>query len=252
MAHLSELVAYCDRILNTLSIRDYAQALNGLQLESRSGVVHKIVAAVDASSAVIQEAAKDRHVLLLVHHGLFWQGAQPLRAGYFKKISTAIESEMAVYSSHLPLDVHSEFGNNVLLAKEIGMRNLTPFMESKGTAMGLQGGWSGSVDELRQILEKAVGGRVHVAQADARPIRRIGLVTGGAGSEIIAAAASGVDAFVTGEGPHWSYPLAQELGVHLLYAGHYATETFGVKAFGQHLAKTFGLDYAFIDSPTGL
>ena len=249
MADLSELVAYLEAELKTSSIKDYPGALNGLQLEN-GGKVERIVAAVDASLAVIEAAAERGPGLLLVHHGMFWQGVQPIRGPLFRKLKVAMDAGLAIYSSHLPLDLHPELGNNVQLARAVGLTEMQPFMESKGTAMGLKGKWLGSRQELVERVSKAVDGPVHLCPGGTEQIASVGLVTGGAGSEV--AQAVGVDAFITGEGPHWSYPLAEELGMNVLYAGHYATETFGVKAFAADLSARFGIPWSFLDRPTGL
>lgn len=251
MVSLDEVVALLDLELRTAEIADYPGALNGLQL-ANGGSISRIVAAVDASLPVIEKAARGGPGLLIVHHGMFWQGAQPITGALFRKIKTAMESGLAIYSSHLPLDFHSEWGNNVLLANAIGLTHLRPFMETKGRAMGLAGEWQGTRDELKERLEGAVQGRVHVCPGGREFISSVGVVTGGAGSEVAQAAAGGVDAFVTGEGPHWSFPLAEELGINVFYAGHYATETFGVKALAAMLSSRYGLPWTFVDHPTGL
>ncbi|MFT4175706.1 MAG: Nif3-like dinuclear metal center hexameric protein [Luteolibacter sp.] len=251
MIELRRLAEYLDEELKIASITDYPGAVNGLQLENR-GQVARIVAAVDASLSVVEEAAKGEPAFLLVHHGLFWQGARPIRAGLYRKLKTALDAELAIYSAHLPLDFHPIWGNNVLLAQAIGLENMRPFLESKGVAMGLCGEWHGTRDELASRIGQAVGGKVHVCPGGKDRIETVGLVTGGAGSEVAKVAATRVDAFVTGEGPHWSYPLAEELGLNVFYAGHYATETFGVKALAEELSSRFGLPWSFIDRPTGL
>jgi len=251
MASLAEIVSFLDRELNTAGIPDYSGAMNGLQLENSSGKVGRIIAAVDASLPVIEAAAAGGDGLLVVHHGMFWQEAQPIKGAFFKKIKTAMDAGLAVYSSHLPLDVHPCWGNNVCLAKALGITGMEPFLDWKGLPMGLKGDWHGTRSELASLLGSAVEGPVHVCPGGNERISSIGLVTGGAGSEVAAAAATGVDAFVTGEGPHWSYVLAEELGINLFYAGHYATETFGVKAIASDLAAKYGLEWRFLDHPSG-
>jgi dinuclear metal center YbgI/SA1388 family protein len=251
MATLDEMVGFMDRELGIGEIPDYPGAVNGLQL-ANDGQVGRIVAAVDASLAVVKEAALGGPGLLLVHHGMFWQGVQPVRGALFHKLKTAMDAGLAIYSAHLPLDVHPEWGNNICLARALGLDAPQPFLEWKGSYLGLQGEWNGTRDELRQRLAATVGGPVHVCAGGRDRIRRIGLVTGGAGSEVAAAAAAGLDAFISGEGPHWSFPLAEELGLNVLLAGHYATETFGVKALAAELSRRFGVPWSFIDRPTGL
>jgi len=163
-----------------------------------------------------------------------------------------MDAGLAVYSAHLPLDVHPEWGNNIQLAKAIGLIDPQPFFEWKGIQLGLRGAWQGDRAALAAALENAVGGKVHVCPGGTEDIASIGLMTGGAGSEVAKAAAAGVDTFISGEGPHWSHPLALELGVNLLLAGHYATETYGVRALAAELSGRFALPWTFIDQPSGL
>ncbi len=248
---LATIVAFLDTELRTHEIPDYPGAINGLQLENR-GSVRKVVAAVDASLPVIERAAAAGASLLLVHHGLFWQGAKPLTGARLEKLRVALNADMAVYSAHLPLDIHPKFGNNALLANAINLRENSPFLEWKGIHLGLTGITEASRDEFVRQVSAAVGGPVHLCPAGPPVVRTVGVVTGGAGSEVEAAAAAGIDTFVTGEGPHWSYPLAEELGINVIYAGHYATETFGVRALATELAQRFALNCEFIDHPTGL
>lgn len=241
-----------DRELDLAAIPDYPGAVNGLQL-ANGGAVERMVTAVDASLAVVEAAAAGGPGLLLVHHGMFWQGAQPVRGAFYRKLKTAMDAGLAIYSAHLPLDLHPEWGNNICLARAIGMHTVEPFLDWKGAAMGLRGKWEGSREELRERLAAAVGGGpVRLCPGGPERIRTVGLVTGGAGTEVARAAAAGVDVFISGEGPHWSFPLAEELGLNVMLAGHYATETFGVKALGAELARRFKLPWAFVDRPTGL
>lgn len=251
MADLHDMVAFLDRELRTAAISDYPGAVNGLQL-SNDGQIHRIVAAVDASLPVIEKACGGPPALLIVHHGMFWQGTQPLTGPFYRKIKAAMDGGLAVYSSHLPLDVHPVWGNNIQLAQAIGLSEIGPFLSKKGASMGLAGSWEGSRVDLVKKLETCLGGKVHLCPAGPERIARLGIVTGGAGSEVAAAAAEGVDTFVTGEGPHWTYSMAEELGMNLIYGGHYATETFGVKALAAALASRFGLDWSFVDHPSGL
>lgn len=251
MANLTEMVAFMDRELKVSAIPDYPGAVNGLQLANH-GEIHRIVAAVDASLPVIEEAAAGGPGLLIVHHGMFWQGVQPLTGPFYRKIKIAMDAGLAIYSAHLPLDIHLVWGNNIQLAQAIGLIDPQPFFEWKGIQLGLRGTWQGSRVELAKTLENAVNRRVHVCPGGPGKINTVGLITGGAGSEVAKAAAAGVDTFISGEGPHWSHPLALELGVNLLLAGHYATETYGVQALGEYLSRSFGLPWSFIDQPSGL
>ena len=251
MAELKEIVDFLDANLRVAELPDYPGAMNGLQLEN-GGTVRRVAAAVDASLPVIRKAVDAGADLLVVHHGMFWQGAQPWTGVVYRKLKLAMDAGLAVYASHLPLDVHPEWGNNALLAAALGIEVDGSFLDWKGLKTGLLGVMEDSREGLRERLEAAVAGPVHVCPGGPGFIRRVGLCTGGAGSQVAAAAAAGVDAFITGEGPHWSHPLAEELGIDVFYAGHYATETFGVRRLGTVLAERFGVEAVFIDHPTGL
>ncbi len=251
MAGLNDLVDFLDTELNISEIPDYPGALNGLQLEN-SGKVTKVGAAVDASLPVIEKAVREGVDLLLVHHGMFWQGAQPVTRAHYRKLKLAIDAGMAIYSAHIPLDVHPQWGNNALLAKAVELQDPQPFFPWKGIELGLQGTRGGTLPELTKKLEAVLGSPVHTCPGGDEYVGRVGIITGGAGSEVAAVHASGIDTFITGEGPHWSYTLAEELNINVLYGGHYATETFGVKALTEQLAERFKLQHTLIDHPTGL
>ncbi|MEO7933818.1 MAG: Nif3-like dinuclear metal center hexameric protein [Chthoniobacterales bacterium] len=248
---LDSLVHHLDAELRTGEIADWSGALNGLQLEN-DGSVNRIGAAVDATLPVIEKAIGMGVDCLLVHHGLFWAGAQPVRGALYRKFKAAMDANLAIYSSHLPLDLHPTLGNNIQLATRLGLTQLAPFFPEKGQLIGIRGVCEMHRDELIVLLEETLGTRPHLAPGGPAIVREVGIVTGGAGAEIARAAAAGLDTFITGEGPHHSYGMAEELGLNLFYGGHYATETFGVKALARHVAVTFDLPWQFIDHPTGL
>ena len=250
-ASLRQIVAHCDQLLRTPDINDYDGAVNGLQVENR-GSISGIAAAVDASPATIRKAIEDGANLLLAHHGLFWSKRQPWTGKHYALLRLLLENDVAVYSSHLPLDMHSRLGNNAQLAGALGLRNLKPFFRVKEQFLGLQSTSSVPRDELARRLANVTKQEAKILPGGPKVCRRIGVVTGGAGAEVTLAANEGVDTFITGEGPHWTYALAEELGVNVLYGGHYATETFGVKALAAHLSKKFRVPWTFIDHPTGL
>lgn len=248
---LHDIVRYSDRLLRTGRINDYSGAVNGLQMENL-GRVSRIAAAVDASHSTIKLAIASGADLLIVHHGLFWSPRQPWTGKTYELLQLLTENNLAVYSSHLPLDLHPKLGNNANLCAAVRLRNPRPFFHDKGLAIGLKIRTKISLDELSRRLQQAVGGRPTIIPGGPPACRVIGIVTGGAGAELKRAAEEGVDTFITGEGPHWTYALAEELGVNLLYGGHYATETFGVKALARHLSGRFKIPWSFIDYPTGL
>jgi len=250
-APLNKIAAHCDQILRTRDIGDYDGAANGLQVEN-SGAVTKIAATVDASLATIQLAIAANADLLIVHHGLFWASRQPWTGKNHELLRVLVENNLAIYSSHLPLDAHRSLGNNAQLCAALGLKNLKPFFESHGQSIGFKSRTKISRNDLAAKLERATGAKPKIIPGGNDICENIGVVTGGAGGELKIAESEGVDTFITGEGPHWTFALAEELGLNVFYGGHYATETFGVKALAAHLAKKFKLPWKFLDHPTGL
>ena len=222
-----------------------------MQVENR-GAVTRIAAAVDASLATVRLAAAAKADLLLVHHGLFWAHAHPWTGKRYETIRCLIDNNLAVYSSHLPLDAHPRLGNNAQLCAALGLKKLRPFFESHGQCIGFQATTRISRADLAGRLARATGTKPRVIPGGPPICHRIGVVSGGAGDDLQTAADEGVDTFITGEGPHWTYALAEELGLNVLYGGHYATETFGVKALAAHLSARFNVPWTFLDHPTGL
>lgn len=248
---LSEISQYLDEYLRIREIGDWPNALNGLQIEN-SGRVTKIGAAVDVSTRVLMAAAEKDVDLLLVHHGLFWPGLQAVTGALHRQLRIAFENDIALYSAHLPLDVHPKVGNNALLAAALGLKSPKPFLEEKGQPIGLKIRASLTRDELFRKLRAAIAGPVQTFHFGPTKTRTIGIITGGAGAEIFRVAQENIDTFITGEAPHWATVAAEELGINLLLGGHYATETFGVKALAAHLSKRFKPRWEFLDFPTGL
>jgi dinuclear metal center YbgI/SA1388 family protein len=248
---LNRIVRYCDQLLRTSETQDFDGAANGLQVEN-PGTVTRIAAAVDASLATVKMAIAAKADLLLVHHGLFWGASHPWTGKRYELLRVLLENGVAIYSSHLPLDAHPRLGNNAQLCAALGLKTLRPFFFDHGQYIGLQSLTNISRNDLASCLKQATGDRVLVIPGGPELCRRVGVVTGGAGAELRTAAREGVDTFVTGEGPHWSYALAEELGMNVFYGGHYATETFGVRALADHLSRRFKLPWVFLDHPTGL
>ena len=250
---LTDLVSHLDSELRIPEIADYSPALNGLQLESTHGKVTKIVAAVDATLPVMRKAVDVGADLLIVHHGMFWSGLQPWTGPVFQKLKVCHDSGLAVYSCHLPLDVHPTLGNNAQIAQALGLTPTGGFLEYKGNAVGVTAEVGMPLDDLVAKFKASLdGAAVHVCAGGPTTTKKIGISSGGSGSEVAAAAKAGIDTFITGEGPHWSYTLAEELGINVLYGGHYATETFGVKALAAHIERKFGIPWEFVDHPTGM
>lgn len=252
MASLESIIATASAELNLAEIPDYPAAHNGLQLTNGTGEVTRIAAAVDASLPVIRKAIDRGGDLLVVHHGMFWSGARMITGAQYEKLKLAFDHNLAIFSAHIPLDVHPEIGNNVRLAAALGLPAPEPFFEWKGIRLGMRAQTEMELESLVRKVTEATGAAAHVCPGGPEIVRSVGIITGGAGAEIFAAAATGIDTFITGEGPHWSYTAAEELGINVIYGGHYGTETFGVKALSERLAKRFALPWEFIDHPTGL
>ncbi len=248
---LDEVVRYLDEYLRIREIADDRHALNGLQVEN-GGEVHRVAAAVDACQATVSAAAELGADLLLVHHGLFWAGLEPLTGRTFRRVSGLIGHGIALYSAHLPLDRHPVVGNNALLARRLGMEPSGEFGDYLGAPLGTWGERDIGRDALRDRLAEALNGSVKVLPGGPARCRRIGVITGAAGGYVRQARDAGLDTLITGEAHHWTYFDAEEYGVNVMLAGHYATETLGVQALAAHVAERFGLPWAFIDHPTGL
>jgi dinuclear metal center YbgI/SA1388 family protein len=248
---LASLVSYLNDYLRLAEIGDEPSALNGLQVEN-SGEVHHVAVAVDACQATIDQAAERGADLMIVHHGLFWNGLRPMVGRDYRRFAALIRHNIALYSAHIPLDRHPEVGNNVALARLLGMEVRGWFGDYRGSPIGT---W-GEVDLTRQALAdrlgEVLGSAPRVLPGGPERVRRVGIITGAAGSMIRDAVEAGLDAFVTGEGKHSTFADAEELGVNVYYAGHYATETLGVKALAEHVAERFQLPWSFIDHPSGL
>jgi dinuclear metal center YbgI/SA1388 family protein len=248
---LDEVVAYLDSYLRIADLPDAAQALNGLQLEN-AGEVRKLAVAVDASVAACDQAVERGCDLLLVHHGLFWDGNKPVTGRRYRKLDKLMRSGVAVYSAHIPLDVHPDVGNNAVLARELGIQVEGTFGKYDGIQLGLWGSLDTRREALCARLDELLGVRVRMFAGGPEHLKRVGVISGAAGSMINDAIAAGLDGYVTGEGAHHTYFDAMEGGINVYYGGHYATETWGVKALAAHLQAKFGLPWDFLHLPTGL
>jgi len=252
-ASLRDIVAFADHLLSPARFRDWDGAQNGLQFESR-GPIRKIGAAVDGTLAVARMAIEAQCDLLVVHHGLFWGKSTPWTGRRADLIRCLVEADLAVYSQHLPLDAHPRLGNAAGLAKALGFRRWSPFFAHHDEHIGVQVRPTKPLlrTELAARLTTALGTPPRLLPGGPEWCHRIGICTGGAGAELQKAASEGVDTFITGEGPHWTFALAEEAGINTFYGGHYATETFGVRALSEALSRKFGIPWTFLDHPTGL
>jgi dinuclear metal center YbgI/SA1388 family protein len=258
MASLAEIARFCDALLGVPGFPDDARALNGIQVDTSADVA-RVAAAVDARERTIAAAATAGAQLLIVHHGLFWGGLTPVRGAQLRRFDALLRGGVGVYSAHLPLDAHPEIGNGALLAAELGLDPAGGFGRHLGVEVGVHG--STSAVETAQLVARArafaerYGGSVRTSLLPpGRTTTRWAIVTGaGADSDTLAEAAQrGIDTLIVGEGPHHTAITAEEMGLVVIYAGHYATETLGVQALARRVADTFGLAWEFVHEPTGL
>ena len=254
---LERIAQDLDALLRTSETPDYKTALNGVQLANRTPIT-KVAAAVDCSRFTIEQTIAQGANLLLVHHGLFWGGLQPLTGPHLERVRLLIDHDVALYAAHLPLDAHERIGNSRLLAGALGLEPTAGFARHEHIFCGVRGTTTlptATVLDRCQRFSATHGG---TAIASAMPADRMtkhwAICTGaGAGHSTIAeAVALGVDTLIVGEGPHWSAVDAPEKGLVIIYAGHYATETLGVRALADHVTATFGLPWSWISAPTGL
>ncbi|HSR14996.1 MAG TPA: Nif3-like dinuclear metal center hexameric protein [Gemmatimonadales bacterium] len=260
--NLDQIVSYLDQYLRIADLPDSGTAVNGLQV-ANTGTIGRVVAAVDISQAAINDIVTRRKhrvatgsteapPLVLVHHGLFWDGSYAVTGRRYRRLKALLDADIAVYGAHIPLDVHPEVGNNAVLARELELADPFPFGDYKGVLLGIGGDRAMPRADLAGWLERRLKTSVRLIPGGPETTRRIGVITGAAGSMILAARDAGCDTFVTGEGAHHTFFDAMEFGVNVLYAGHYATEQVGVEALARHLSERFGLPWEFVDHPTGM
>lgn len=246
-----------DTLLRVHETPDYPTALNGVQVAHR-GPVTKIAAAVDCSARTIQAAADAGANLLLVHHGLFWGGLQPITGLLHTRLRLLFDHDIAVYAAHLPLDAHERFGNSRLLALELGLVPTAGFGRYETIHCGVLGDTNQPTDSLLgglRTFARAHGGDALASPHSSGRLTQRWAICSGAGATadtIREAVAHGVDTLITGEGPHWSAVEADERGLVIIYAGHYATETLGVRSLAEHVATRYALPWTFLSAPTGL
>lgn len=254
---LGSLVDALDDELRTRETPDSGVALNGLQVANR-GQVTSIAVAVDASLASIQAAASCGADLLIVHHGLFWAGTQPIVGKNYQRVQALIENNIALYSTHIPLDMHPTLGNNVLLAEALALTPSAPFARYKGVDIGVRGVCDEPTDAIVQratAYAATYGGTVRVSLPTGNRRTRHWAICSGMGvspESLLEARLAGVDTLIVGEGTHHSAVDSAEHDVCVVYAGHYATETLGVQALGRWIERRFEIPWKFLLLPTGL
>jgi dinuclear metal center YbgI/SA1388 family protein len=247
MVELRELVSYCDTLLDSGAFPDYCP--NGLQVEGR-GRVRRLVTGVTASQALVDAAVAADADAILVHHGYFWKGEDPCVTGMKRRrLAALLAADIGLIAYHLPLDAHPEVGNNTRLGALLGFPIDGRFGTGHGPDIACHGALSHplTASACAEHIAVALGRMPQFVSGGDHPIRRIGWCTGAAQSYIEAAAALGLDAFVSGEISEQTVHVARECGIHFYAAGHHASERYGVQALGDHLAARFALEHRFID-----
>ena len=246
-----DLVAYLNEFLDVRTIQDRSN--NGLQVEG-AGEVEHLALVVDASLAAFEGARRAGAQMLIVHHGLFWSEPIMVAGIHRRRLAVLLEAAISLYAVHLPLDFHGEVGNNATLARWLALEDAGGFGDYKGQPAGVAGALPAelSLEAFAEQVEDTLGEPVVQVWPFGRPrVRRVGIVSGGAGFLVDQAAEAGVDVYLTGEVNHGVYHRARELGLNVVFGGHYATETAGLKALAGHLAERFHLETTFLDLPTG-
>jgi len=249
VASRDQIVRFCDQLLEIESFEDYGP--NGLQVPGTAEVT-RVATGVSANLAFLEAAIESGAELALVHHGLFWGGdPQALSERMAGRLRALLAGGTSLAAYHLPLDAHREIGNNALLCERLGFERGDSFSLFKGRPIGVIGRDDGGVDpeELRRRVAELTGREPLMFATGPDRVRSIGIVSGGASGQVADAVELGLDAFITGEPSEPAMADADEGGIHFIAAGHYATETFGVRRLGDLVAERFGVGHEFIDVP---
>ena len=248
---LDEIVHYCDERTERHGVPDFPGAENGLQV-ANDGQVTKVGAAVDAGFEPFRMAATSGIDFLIVHHGLYWTPPLPLVGHAYEKVKFLLDSNLALYGSHLPLDCHPEIGNNAILARKLELTPCGTFLPHEGVDISLVAEGSESRDNLRSKLENLFPQGITAMEFGSEKPERIAILTGSGQSAVDQILDAGADTLVTGELRQHHFNLAQELHLNLYACGHYATETFGVDALAREVSEKFDLPYEFVETPCPL
>ncbi|OHD76555.1 MAG: Nif3-like dinuclear metal center hexameric protein [Spirochaetes bacterium RIFOXYC1_FULL_54_7] len=251
---IQEFESWASGLLDIAAFGKVDDSLNGLQVGRSDGALRKLAFAVDASLETIRRAKEAGAQALFVHHGLFWGKPLPVTGNLLARLSVLLEADMALYACHLPLDAHAELGNNAVLARMLGLKDIQPFGEYHGIKIGFKGILDPSLDlgaVVRKVLPAGDQART-ILPFGPQSIAKVAVVSGGAPFELLQAAAEGQDLYITGEPSHSIYHEAAESRINFIAAGHYATEVHGVKAVAERVSRDLGLETVFIEQPTGL
>ena len=246
-------------INNFLRKEDYEKdiSLNGIQIQNSapdSKQIKKVAFAVDACEATALAAAKAGADILFVHHGLFWGHCQTITGSFYKRISSFINNDLALCAYHIPLDANNPYGNNFGLAAKLGLVNCEQFGSWRGMILGVKGELpcECTLEEIeRKLLRPGKSSRA-VLNFGKPKIKTVGIISGGASEDVADAVAHNLDCYITGEFNHEDYHFAREMGINVIAAGHYETETVGVSLVMQKVQSETNIECLFIDEPTGL
>ncbi|HSH05327.1 MAG TPA: Nif3-like dinuclear metal center hexameric protein [Anaerolineae bacterium] len=247
-----DIVAYLDEYLQVGMIADYGP--QGLQVETDNDEIKKIALAVDSAPAVIEAAAAWGADMLLVHHGILWREVEKIAGPLGRRVRLMMKSGVNLYAAHLPLDAHSEVGNNAVLAEMFGVEIREWWCAPRGTPLAVIGELREgvTVGELAMQVEAKLNTQARVVGNRRAQVKTLAILSGFGADQVGAAQALGADTFLTGETSHANYWAGSDYGVNVIFGGHYATETVGVQALGAHLVDKFGLETKFFDFPTGM
>ncbi|HBD94058.1 MAG: Nif3-like dinuclear metal center hexameric protein [Spirochaetes bacterium GWF1_31_7] len=253
MNTINTINKYLKNLLDPDTMQDIA--INGIQVENDGCSIRRIAFAVDASYASMEKAIKEKCELLITHHGLYWGKVTPVVGVKMKRLKLMLTNNLGLISYHLPLDAHSEYGNNAQIMKKLGITDIQPFGKYKGNLIGYKGTVSAPL-KIEQIFDKMGiipgNSNVNYLGFGHKEIKSIAVVSGGAASSLFDAIENKVDLFITGDSSHELYHEALENRINALFAGHYFTETFGIKALQRKIEEDLKIDTVFCDFPTGL
>jgi dinuclear metal center YbgI/SA1388 family protein len=227
---------------------------NGLQVDRQNQEIHRVACAVDAAQQVFEEAAQWKADLLFVHHGLFWGREEVLVGTHYGRVRTLLDNDLALYAVHLPLDSHLSVGNNAVMAEVLGLADVEPFGLVRNVPIGVAGSFSSS-RSLQWVVDTLFGDRfspLAVLPFGPPEIRTVGIISGGAPLEVDQAIEQGIDLYITGDANHITYHRCRDAGINAVFAGHYATEIWGVQRMAERIAADTPLVTTFLDIPTGM
>jgi dinuclear metal center YbgI/SA1388 family protein len=253
-AQLDDILRELDGLLEPGGFEDYCP--NGLQVPG-ADEVSTVATGVSAHLELFERAREEGAELILAHHGILWGSRDsdppsPIDRALKRRLKLLFDADMSLAAYHLPLDAHPELGNNALLGRALGARELEPFALHKGRPIGFIAGFPGDGVPARELfarVEQITDRQPLVFDSGPKYIRRMGIVSGAGADFLAEAVAAGAEAFLTGEPAERVMAQAKEAHVHFIAAGHYATETLGIKRLGEHLSERFGLRHVFVDVP---